>query len=624
MNRKTITEYFSSFFAWIKNAEKRDFFLKWYDSQPTSAKVGFYGAFVIGLLTHITMYSELILERHMPSFIRLGHPEERWFHNWILDLNFNYLNWVIGLQQLLVISLFVFIVIKAFNIKNRLYALLIAGVAATFPSIAEINLHFHDASPYLFSAFLAILAFYVTKLYKYGFTIGLFLIMLCLAIYQSSISLAMMAIIIHLIIYILDKRPSLFEITKYTSRFFCTIVGGVLAYYSYLQINDITPSATQGRDTAFTLDGMFEALLNVTQSYNWTFQYFFSTTNETFRDFRIPNDYLMYSYAFIFILIVITLIIVIKLRDKRDVMNAVVIMILVLLLPVVGNLTSLFDIPEIILTTTTYQFMFYLILPLILWENFKVNIFGLKKIAVIALIFIIGYYISFTNFIYFQAQISTNHAMHLANRVANDIEPLLPYSEDNLVLIHGDPANNPIYPDTKKFADYKPRARTGMEAIGGHETLGSWPQNFFKNVIRERIGIDFDSVECLERRQDLLNEAIANGQPVYPLEGSTTIIDGVVVVIFNFFGIVDVDETTPGNFIVNVKHTGKSSNLEFEYIWYLYRDGERVYKVYEDLDGTGYFEFEIDQPGNYQFKVNARLVDGTYIFEEFSQMFEVR
>jgi len=263
------------------------------------------------LLTHIHAYSNFILEPHLPGFTRAWRNDAagRWFHHQINRLNFFYMNWFTGLMQVLFLSLTVFIVIKAFNIKNRLYALLIAGILVTFPAIAETNIFFHDAAPYFMAALLSIAGFYVTKLYKFGWIAGAVLIMLSLAIYQSKITLAMIASLIHLIIFILKENPKFINFIKYAVRYFLLILGGLVMYYVSLFVMNISA----------TYEGMGDLSLSslsgsdILRTYKEVYYYFFSNS------FRIDNQILTIAYGFILLLgLCLLIIITIKITIKQE------------------------------------------------------------------------------------------------------------------------------------------------------------------------------------------------------------------------------------------------------------------------------------------------------------------
>jgi len=596
---------------------EEDSFLKWYDKQTIASKIGFYSAAIIALLTHIIMYSSIILERHLPGFARTDHrrfSSDRWFHFFANSLNFYYMNWVTGILQVIFLSFTVFLVIKSFNINNRLYAVLIAGIFVTFPTIAESNQFFHDAAPYYFAAFLSILAFYLTNRFNRGWIPGIVLIVLGLATYQSKISMAMMASLICLVLYIMKEKPNFKSFFKYSKRYLFLIFGGLVIYYLTVPIfaSGVGEYGQGGLRNISTLSAI---LRNVFRVYEEVIHYFFSNR------FIINNSLLIIAYGILTIMGFLFFIVPMKKHIGKSIIHLATATFLIFLLPFAANFTSMFSLLGIeALAMTSYAFTFFLILPLILLENFKINTFGLSKIMVLSLVFIIGYYISFSNFIYFRGQVLTMHSMQLANRIVGRIEPLLPYSNNNQVFITGNLIANPIFPHTSVFREYTPRA-SHFDNFGGPNDFRDWPQNLFGRIIQHRVGINLQHPH-LERQQYLLDRAISKGMPVYPLEGSVALIDGTVVVILNFFGRLDVEEIYNNIFLINAKHTGKATNLKFEYIWYLYKSSQRVKQIITDNTSNEIY-LEVGDPGVYQIRVFVRFQDGGNIIDFFSAKFEV-
>ena len=601
----------------LKFFEENSYFFKWYDAQPLAAKIGFFSAAVIALLTHFVMYSNLILEENLPGFRRssLLVWQGRLFHHWANSLTFYYMNWVTGLLQVLFLALTAFLVIKAFGIQNKLNALLTAGIMVTFPAIAESNLFFHDAAPYFLAALLSIAAFYITKIYKFGWLLGVAFITLSLAIYQSKISLAMLASLIYLIIYVLKENPKLVDLIKYAARYLLLIVGGLLSYYISLQALGMLGfhAGYRGVDNLSNFAGLH---IRILRAYWEVFYYFFSGS------FRIDSHYLILAYGFIAIMCLVLLVFITTKAANKNTLSKIIVAVLVFLLPLAANFSRVFDRGgREVLTMTSYAFILFLLLPLILFENFKINTYGLKKFLTLALVFIIGYYISFSNFIYLRGQVYTAHTIQLANRISARVEPLLSYSSNNQLFVIGNLVLNPIYPSMDIFHEYSPRTMRGERLFGGPNDFG-WPL-FFVNVIRYRIGLNANHIENNERRQCLLDRAITYGMPVYPQEGSVAIIDGVVVAMLNFFVRLDVEEVSPNDFIATANHTGKSSNLDFEYIWYIYRDGQKKKQIYTDSYNANQVVLSIAEPGSYQFRVFIRLADGRDIISTLSPSFEV-
>ena len=590
-------------------------FLKWYDKQTMASKTGFYSAAIIALLTHIIMYSNLILERHLPGFSSIGgrFNDHRWFHFFANSLNFYYMNWVTGILQVIFLSFTVFLVIKSFNIKNRLYAVLIAGIFVTFPSIAESNQFFHDAAPYYFAAFLSILAYYLTNIFKLGWIPGIVLIVLSLAIYQSKISLAMMAILIHLILYTTKKNPNFISFLKYSARYLLLIFSGLIIYYLSVPFFGLGVGE-HGQVGIRNISTLSEILKNVICVYPEVILYFFSS------GLKIDNSLLKIAYVFLILIGIFLFIIFVKKNNGKSIIQIGITSFLIFLLPFAANFSSMFSVSGFgALAMTSYSFTFFLILPIIFLENYKINIFGLNKIMVLSLLFIIGYYISFSNFIYFRGQVLTMHSMQLANRIVGKIEPLLPYSDNNQVFITGNLIQNPIYPNTSDFHEYTPRASL-YDNFGGPNDFRNPFQSLFGRIIQYRVGINLQHPP-LERQQFLLDRAISNGMPVYPLEGSVAIIDGTVVAILNFFGRLDIEEIN-NIFLISAKHTGKATDLEFKYDWYLYRNGQRVKQIIT-VNTHDKIQVEVSIPGIYQIKLFIGLQEGSNIIELLSTVFEI-
>jgi len=596
----------------LKQISESNIFLDWYDSQPSSARWAFYGAVIVALLTHAIIYLNLMLEEHMPGFTVTSNPliSGRWFHTPIHRLSFYYMNWTTGLIQVVFMALFVFILIKAFNIQNRLYGLLIAGIAVTFPTIAESNIYALLITLIPFAALLNIAAFYVTKLYKFGWIIGAFLIMLGLAIYQSNISFAMLASLIYLIIYVSQENPKFVELIKYASRYVLLIAIGFVLYYVSLQILDITPDYRGMGNLSLTA-----IYHDIWRAYKEVFYYFFSDT------YRIDNPNLPLAYGFIVFMCLVLLVIVIKRLLNDSIINAASITMLALLLPLAANFSRILDAGgAYILGMTSYAFAFFLILPLILLENLEIDISIMNKFIVLAMVYIIGFNISFSNFIYQRGELMTIRVMHFTNRVATHVEPLLPYSTNNQVFLTGNIIANPLYPHMTDFTEFTPPRAMGRRMFG-MDVIGLWPDMFLPEVIRHRIGLNINHVST-ERRHYLIEQAITYGMPVYPQDGSVSLIDGVVVVMLNFFSRVDVEQPSPNSFIVIANHTGKATDLEFVYTWYLYSNGERLHEI-SPPENTSIIDYEIIEPGSYQFRVFVCFPDERNVINDFSPTFEV-
>ena len=366
----------------------------------------------------------------------------------------------------------------------------------------------------------------------------------------------------------------------------------------------------------FNFTGLISDIL---RAYREVYIYFFTGL------FRIDNPFMVFIYGFIFLMFLFSLILAIYKTRTVSVLNIVVIFTFVLLLPLAANFSRVFDTGNFdVITRTSFSFIFFLILPLIFLGNFEIKTYGLKNLLAVVLVLLIGYNIALSNYIYFRAQVFTEHAMLYANRITTRIEPLLPYSTNNEVLFHGNLVENPIYPDMDEllFREYVPPLLFNRINLGGCSSS----YDFFLHVIRYRVGLNITSLGFdLERRNHLINEAISMGMPVYPQEGSVKLIDGVVVSMQGFFGRIDIDETTPNSFTATANHTGKASDLEFEYIWYLYKNNQRVKQINPDNADLSQVSYDIYDPGIYSFKVSVYISESELlVLNIHSSGFEVK
>lgn len=626
--RQFVAASFEQLISFLKKLVKDNYIQAWYDSQPKSAKVGFCGAAIFALLTHFIVYSGQIWEGHFVGFAAhtnlYGGSSGRWFGNALNIVTFNYINWATGLFQVLFISLTVFILVKAFNIKSRLNALLISGVITTFPAIAELNMFTSSIAVVSSAILLSAAGFYITKLYKFGWLPGAVLVMLGLATYQAKIGITMVASLIWLVIYVIKENPQPLHFIKYASRYALLIAGGLLSYSLSFQLLDVIQPFYRGMDDISVIGIPSE----IPRVYWEVWNYFFSS------DFRIESHILSFTYGFVGVLSLLSIGCLIRKHKGMRILNVAFIVFLTLLLPLAANFSRIFDTGYIqVMTMTSHAFSLLLLLPIILIDNFEINkikLYGLQKaLLTISLMFIIGYFISFSNFMYQNGKVITTYLYQFSNRLAVRVEPFLPYSNDNQVMVAGNLLLNPIspikpiVPNQTIFQEYTSRyIYAKNNTFGGYNNppyLGA----FFPVVMRYLSGIDTSSPGNLERRQYLLDRAISDGMPVYPQEGSVALIDGTVVAMLNFYARLDVEETGSGSFVVTANHIGKSTDLEFMYSWYVYKDGQRLYQIYES-SGVDHIEFTIGERGEaYQFFVNIYLSDGREILGVRSEYFDV-
>ena len=115
----------------FRGLDDKNILLHWWGSQPKGAKLGLAAAALFATLTHMAIYSNLVIEEHVLGFYKDHGPDPRWLQPYINRLSFYYLHWGTGLLQVLFIALSAFYLIKALEMKNTLVVLIFAGIMAT-------------------------------------------------------------------------------------------------------------------------------------------------------------------------------------------------------------------------------------------------------------------------------------------------------------------------------------------------------------------------------------------------------------------------------------------------------------------------------------------------------------
>ena len=450
--------------------------------------------------------------------------------------------------------------------------------------------------------------------------------MLSLAIYQAKVSVAMVASLVAIMLYIYEHRPSVAKLVAYASRYLLLIGIGFVLYAISLHVFGVDIAAAHGHLglEMNTLWGTIAQLpRNMFRAYHWLFHYFFSFHTGSVRSFRFPSAFLLGAYITLLVIVVFSLGTLVVAVWKKRVFHALVILFLCALIPIAINYTLLVEGGAIItISMTTYAVVLVYVLPFIIWDKVKVNTFGLKPLASVPLVFLIGYYVMMSNYMYLRGIAATDRVIHLTNRLAVHVEALLPHAPDNQVMIVGSLRDNPMYPARIDFLDFTPRTTNTANVTFWGRDIGKWPENLYVRLMRYRLGLDLHTVHNA-RQVELLDMAIQQGMPVFPAPGSFQVIDGVVVGVLNFYGRVDVQEVTLDRFAATIYHTGREMGT-FVYTWYLYQDGVGEW-LYHDTTGGGDVVFDMGRhrQGAYQLKVVVYLPGTGRVLTGFSPVFQV-
>ena len=116
------------------------------------------------------------------------------------------LPWINTLLAIIYIGFSVVLICNIFKIENKLSIALIAGILVAFPSVTNTIVYSFTGDGYMLALFLSVLAYYLSKKYKWGFIPAIFALGVSLGIYQAYFSVTILLCVIGLINDILEEE----------------------------------------------------------------------------------------------------------------------------------------------------------------------------------------------------------------------------------------------------------------------------------------------------------------------------------------------------------------------------------------------------------------------------------
>ena len=526
---------FSSFFAF----DLGEAFLDFWEDQPKAARAAFFGACVIGFVSHIFVYTGRFFGRDDMGIIRRTEPmvgTGRWFTTVITNLSYGYvLPLVSGVFVTFFLAVSAFYVCKLFNVQKTLNAVLIAGLMSTFPSIANTNLFLYDTSNYHFGAMLAVLAVYATVKYRYGFFLGAFFSMLVLAIFQSKFNIVLTLCVLHLICELLEEKKDFgIILRKWIPKFTALLGFGAILYIVSLPISFLIHEATFNEYRGFSPGSMAERLLSVhgfTSALENTYQNYFAGF---FGNIYLIVDTLRHVYVVLMMFGILLLYAVVA-EKKLYVQNLRLILtvLLVALIPLASNFSNFFDTYDAY-GLMIYAFVFTPVFVIVLTERTKYFFPVAKSLISVLMVVVIANYIIGNNVFYLRAHFVNQRTHSFTIRLLNRIDPLLVYT-NQITFFGGLP--NESYTLYSGFAYEHKNIRDGSALTRNVFLNMSYPYHYFSLLqfaanIRNNHGVYVHFLGFGEKREQIEELMREKNMPVWPREGSIAIVEGVIVVNF--------------------------------------------------------------------------------------------
>ncbi|WP_110111537.1 glucosyltransferase domain-containing protein [Bacillus sp. CGMCC 1.16541] len=211
-----------------------EFLKKLKEHTKSEWKLAFISAAVIGLLTHMYVFTNMLPNHDGLTNIyntQLKFQSGRFFLGPLSGISsFFDLPWVNGIVAIFYLALMTVIVVELFEIRKTVSIILTAGLIVTFPTVSATFSYMFTADGYMAGNLLAVVAILLTKKYRFGFIPASLIFYISVGVYQANLPLLLMFIAVWLIRELLFTDLSIVALTRYMIRFVSMTVIGMGLY----------------------------------------------------------------------------------------------------------------------------------------------------------------------------------------------------------------------------------------------------------------------------------------------------------------------------------------------------------------------------------------------------------
>ena len=502
-------------FFWIRNSAYKNRF-------PLLASV------VVGFLTYTFAFTNKLVNHDDILYLfskGAGLSSGRWGLEFlhVIFPNFS-MPWIYGVISVVLIAISSCIIIRVFDIKNRLLQILLSGVVIAFPSLVGTFSYMFTASSYALSFFLAVFSLYLFTKDKWLYNLfAVVALVVSLGIYQSYISLVSSLMLVLLLKELLYFDKPFLKIFKKGLYYLIGLVSSLAIYYLITKLL-LNASATEFNSYASESFNLGKSILeNVLGVYS---SFFDIILQRRFCLITTPVSQFVHILMFLFTGIIVALQWI-----KCGVSKKILTIVIVLLFPLSINCMFLVSAESSIHTLVLYGFISVYVLVVMVVDNInikdtdfaKIKCFSrLPKEAIIwcmAVILISNIYVG--NAAFLRMYLNYEKVYSFYNSVTTIVKSTPGFNESSKIALVGS-AQKTVYYHTK------------LEEFGGDimgtrgVTVNSYTRQEF---IQRYIGMDvpFASEKEIEKIKE---SGEYKEMPIYPYYGSVKKIGDYIVVKF--------------------------------------------------------------------------------------------
>lgn len=515
--------------------EALDKFKNWFDNRK---KLAFFVVIIVGIITHITMITEMIMSQdglwNSISYSRAGQWEAT-LGRWGIELitrvtSFIAIPTITTVFNIVIMAITAAILVDLFDIKSKVFIFFSSIALVLTPTFTVTLLYIYTSFAYCANMLIATLVVWFIYKFPYkkvGIMLASFCFMLVLSIYQSyvgiSIGLCVMLSILHLITNEKNIKEIFINILK---TVISVIIGGIVYYIvtiTLLKTSGLEFSAYKGANGISVLDIIYNLKTTIIQTYKDFFEFFFGDTivyNSNYRREVLYGIFFVMAGISAFISIFS-----IKNENKKEKAFRIITSILFLgLLPIALNIIDIIACNTSIYALTGTQLILMIPFAFKILEITK-NLVVLKWIAIFACVLIMLTYYIATNTSYAALKLTYNQAYSTTIRIMDRIENTDGYTKDAEILFGGIVGNN-NFPRTSSLYNYT--IGSIVNNVTFHGTYGGQVGTWM-SFLKIFLGLDF--VPCSENTYyNIVTSEQYKEMDIFPAKNSVKVMNGIVVV----------------------------------------------------------------------------------------------
>ncbi len=502
-------------------------FRKLKNSVPVQWKVCLFTAVVMGLIAHLYKitnwlpnWDSLVFRVDPQNMTGLG----RWFLSATCALSSFYdLPFLNGILAIAFHGLGAVCICKIFDVKKSITAGLIGALTVSFPVVTSVMMYNYVSDGYAIGFFMACLAAVFITAEKPRYILGVLLITLSVATYQSYISVTAMLLLFSLIKELAFKKESLSKTVKKSLSYSLCGIAGLLAYYGILMlivsISGEALSDYQGVKSTTDWSNIDFYMSVISMAVN--FVTFFFDFSKGLSIFTVLNILMFFSFAAFGIALII------KKKSYKNAGRLFFTLLCVALLPFGASLLIFMnpnlEFHNLMKMSYCVFFVFFIVL-------YELKIFKSNKNEKMKcwFVFVVACLMIFTNIVisnvsYHKAQLAWERSFAELVKISDRIDCLDGSADCEKLLVSGAIRGSEAYsvnlpPDMTGITDNY-ILRKDDESVG-QSVVCSAINDYCRKNYRFLSG---------DEKQNLLNNPEVVSMPHWPDKGSVKIVDGVIV-----------------------------------------------------------------------------------------------